>query len=125
MLIPSPQQPPKRAPRASFTEITHAVLHRDNGSRVLGRLQVISTTGGLLGLEKPLDQGSQVKLMFLTGKGSVFASAEMLRPISWVQQPFKFTKLHNDDQERLKAAIQTSLNQAQRDVGRMERFRAW
>ena len=125
MLIPSPQQARKRAPRTSFAEITHAVLRRENGSRVLGRLQVISTTGGLLGLEKPLDQGSRVKLMFLTGKGSVYGAAEMLPPVSWVQQPFKFTKLYDDDQTRLRAAIQLSLDQSRRDVGQMETFRAW
>jgi hypothetical protein len=125
MPIPSPQAASKRAQRTSFPEVTHAVVRFENGSRVLGRLQVISTTGGLLGLEKPLNPGDQVKLMFLTSKGSVFGAAEMLRPVSWVQQPFKFTRLHNDDQERLKAAIQISLDQGRRDVGQMERFRAW
>jgi hypothetical protein len=125
MPIPSPPLARNRAPRAAFPEITHAVVRCENGSRVLGRLQIISTTGGLLGLDKPLNQGSRVKLMFLTGKGSVFGAAEMLPPISWIQQPFKFTKLHNDDQERLKAAIQVSLNQSRQDVGQMERFRAW
>jgi hypothetical protein len=125
MPIPSPTLARKRAPRATFPEITHAVLRCENGSRVLGRIQIISTTGGLLGLAKPLNQGSRVKLMFLTGKGSVFGAAEMLPPISWVQQPFKFTRLHDDDQERLKAAIQVSIDQGRRDVGEMERFRAW
>jgi len=125
MSIPSPQQVPKRAPRTSFAEITHAVLRCENGSRVLGTLQLISTTGGLLGLEKPLDQGSRVKLMFLTGKGSVLGAAEMLRPVSWVQQPFKFTKLHNDDQQRLNAAIQISLAQGRGALGLVERTRAW
>jgi hypothetical protein len=125
MPISSPQQAPKRAPRTSFSEITHAVLRCQNGSRVLGRIQIISVTGGLLGLEKPLNQGSQVKLMFLTDKGSVYGTAEMLRPLSWIQQPFRFTKLHDDDQQRLNAAIQFSLDQGRRDVGQMERFRAW
>ena len=92
MPIPSPQPAAKRAPRTSFTEITHAVLRCENGSRVLSRIQIISITGGLLGLDKPLSQGSQVKVMFLTGKGSVFGAAEMLPPVSWIQQPFKFTK---------------------------------
>ncbi len=125
MPIPSPQHAPKRAPRTSFPEITHAVLRCENGSRVLGRLQIISVTGGLLGLDKPLNQGSRVKLMFLTGKGSVYGTAEMLPPVSWIQQPFKFTKLYDNDQKRLKAAIQLSLDQERSDVGQMERFRAW
>lgn len=92
---------------------------------VSGKLQVISVTGGLLCLAKPLDQGSQVKVMFLTGKGSVLGAAEMLSPISWSLQPFKFIRLYNDDQEKLEAAIQSSLEQNRNDHGQMERYRAW
>jgi hypothetical protein len=75
MPIPTLQRPQRQAPRTSFPEITHAVIRSDNGARVQGRLQIISLTGGLLGLPKPLDRGSQVKLMFLTDKGSVFGAA--------------------------------------------------
>jgi hypothetical protein len=49
----------------------------------------------------------------------------MLTPISWVQQPFKFVRLYDDDQDRLQAAIQSSLEQNRRDHGQMERYRAW
>ncbi len=90
-----------------------------------GKLQVISLTGGLLCLPSPQVQGSQVKLMFLTGKGSVLGSAEMLCPISWSLQPFKFVGLYNDDQQKLQAAIQSSLDQNRQDRGQMERHRAW
>jgi hypothetical protein len=72
-----------------------------------------------------MDQGSQVKLMFLTGKGSVLGSAEMLSPISWSLQPFKFVGLYDDDQEKLQAAIQSSLKQNRQVHGQMERHRAW
>jgi len=92
---------------------------------VSGKLQVISLSGGLLCLSKPLDQGSQVKLMFLTGRGTVLGAAEMLSPISWSLQPFKFVGLYDDDQQRLEAAIQSSLNQNRRDPGQIERHRAW
>jgi hypothetical protein len=125
MSLPTPPRACRRAPRTSFSEITYAVLRRRDGGRVLGRLQLISVTGGLLGLSKPLEQGSRVKVMFLTGKGSVFGTAEMLPPVSWIQQPFKFVKLHDDDQGRLQAAIQSSLDQSRHCQGQMERFRAW
>jgi hypothetical protein len=91
---------------------------------VLGKLTIISLTGGLLNLERPLDRGSQVKLMFLTKKGSVFGKAEMLPAISWIQQAFKFTKLYDDDQKRLEAAIQTCLDQGRRDPGQRDRSSA-
>lgn len=90
-----------------------------------GKLQVISLTGGLLCLPKPLDRGSAVRLMFLTGSGSVLGAAEMLSPIAWHLQPFKFTRLYDDDQERLETAIQFSLERSRRDRVQMESYRAW
>lgn len=119
------QQASRRAPRTCFPETTPAVLRCRDGRRVSGKLQVISLSGGLLCLSKPLDQGSQVKLMFLTGRGTVLGAAEMLSPISWSLQPFKFVGLYDDDQQRLEAAIQSSLNQNRRDPGQIERHRAW
>ncbi|HVR25008.1 MAG TPA: PilZ domain-containing protein [Candidatus Polarisedimenticolia bacterium] len=125
MTYPPPSDARRRAPRTSFAELTPAVLRCKNGRRVSGKLQVISLTGGLLCLPRPLDQGSQVKLMFLTGKGSVLGAAEMLSPISWSLQPFKFVALYDDDQGKLQAAIQSSLKQNRQDHGQMERHRAW
>lgn len=125
MLSPSPQRAGGRAARTRFAEITPAVLRCQNGSRVMGNLQVISLTGGLLKLPKPLHQGARVKVMFLTRKGSVLGAAEMLSPVSWSLQPFKFVELYDDDEERLQAAIQSSLDQKRHDHGQMEKLRAW
>ncbi len=122
--LPQPR-PSRRAPRTSFAESTPAVLRSRDGRRVPAKLQVISLSGGLLCLSKPLDQGSVVKLMFLTSSGSILGAAEMLSPISWHLQPFKFVRLYDDDQERLESAIQSSLDRNRRDRVRMERFRAW
>jgi hypothetical protein len=72
-----PSQTSRRAPRTWFAETTPAVLRCLDGHRVRGKLQVISLTGGLLWLSKPLGQGCQVKLMFLTRTGSVLGVAEM------------------------------------------------
>jgi hypothetical protein len=120
--------PPRRAPRAPrtrFSEMTPAVLRCKDGHRVRGKLQSISLSGGLLGLPKPLDCGSQVKLMFLTGSGSVLGVAEMLSPITWSLQPFKFVKLYDDDEIRLQAAIQSSLERTRRTLGQSERHGTW
>jgi hypothetical protein len=125
MPFPSPQPAGRRVPRTRFPETTPAVLRLKNGSRARGKLQIISLTGGLLSLSKPLFQGSRVKLMFLTSKGSVLGAAEMLNPISWSLQPFKFVRLYDDDEERLQAAIQSSLDQNRRSHAQVERFRAW
>jgi hypothetical protein len=122
--FPLPQAS-RRAPRTSFAEDTPAVLRCQDGRRVPGKLQVISVTGGLLCLSDPLDQGSQVKVMFLTHGGSVLGAAEMLSPVSQKLQPFKFVRLYDDDHRRLQAAIQLSLDQNRHNHGQIERGRAW
>ena len=119
-----PPERPTRAPRISFAENTPAVVRSGDGCRK-AKLQTVSITGGLLYLPKPVDQGSQVKLMFLTRSGAVQGAAEMLSPISWSLQPFKFLKLYDDDQRRLEATIQSTLKQSWRDRVQMEHYRAW
>jgi len=47
--------------------------------------------GGLLSLPSPIDQGSQVKLMFLTHTGAVLGAAEMLSPVTSVR-PLDLTR---------------------------------
>jgi hypothetical protein len=113
-----------RAPRVRFKEVTPAVVRLKNGWRVSGELLMISTTGGLLCLSKPLNQGSEVKVLFLTQSGPVLGAAEMLSPGPGGSQPFKFTALYSDDRRRLQAAIQQSQDQ-NRDHKQIEMFRAW
>jgi hypothetical protein len=123
-----PYFPPRRAPRAPrtrFSEVTPAVLRCEDGHRVRGKLQTISLSGGLLGLARPLDCGTQVRLMFLTRSGSVLGVAEMLSPVSWSLQPFKFVKLYDDDELRLQAAIQSSLERSGRPRGHADQYRMW
>jgi hypothetical protein len=47
--------------------------------------------------------------MFLTHTGPVLGVAEMLRPVSWNEQPFRFVALHENDHRRLRAAIPGSV----------------
>jgi len=70
--------------------------------------------------------------MFLTHSGSVLGVAEMLRPVSWDLQPFRFVTLFDDDLDRLQAAIQSTLEQSRREHKQsrraheqIERHRAW
>jgi hypothetical protein len=101
---------PLRAPRVHLTDFTPAVLRFQDGQRASGQLKVLSVNGGLLSLPDPIDQGSQVKLMFLTHTGAVLGAAEMLSPLTSTHQPFRFVSLPVDDRQRLGAAIQSSLN---------------
>lgn len=125
-------QLPRRPDRVRFSEVVPAVLRLADGNRASGQLKVVSITGGLLSLPRPIRQGIVGKLMFLTAAGSVLGSAEMLTPLSWELQPFKFLALPDDDHSRLSTAIRKSLEQnkreskeAKRDADRIERTRAW
>jgi hypothetical protein len=79
------------------------VIRLQGGDSVTGNLEVISSTGGLLRLSKPLILGTRIKVMFLTESGPVLGAAEMLGAISWTHQPFRFVALTYGDQRRLQA----------------------
>jgi hypothetical protein len=108
MSSPPQSHSPWRHPRAYLDGSHPTVLRFQDGQRLTGNLQVVSVTGGLLSLPKPLDLGSQVRLMFLTETGSVLGSAEMLPPVADKVQPFRFTTLPADDQRRVGALIHES-----------------
>jgi hypothetical protein len=114
-------QPPYqcRSPRVRLASNVPVVLRLSDGRQSRGELKVISLTGGLLCLPKPLAWGSHVKLMFLTQAGAVLGVAEMLSPDSWALQPFRFLALNDKDEHRLRAAIELSLGQS--GVGRSAR----
>ena len=114
----------RRVPRFRLTDITPAVLQFQDGRRTPGELQVISRSGGLLFLSKPLDQGSVVKLMFQTHRGPVLGTAEMLIPVTCTQQPFRFVALPEGDQRTLLAAFQSGLYRNTDEEEWMEEFRA-
>jgi hypothetical protein len=122
----------QRAERIGFEERTPVVVRFPEGSRCSGQLQVVSITGGLLSLRRPIQAGTVGKLMFLTHKGCVLGEAQMLSPVSWDQQPFKFTAFHDDDRYRLQTVIQLRLAKSRQlnelrswEREQMERFRAW
>jgi hypothetical protein len=117
--------PATRSPRVQFAHTTPAILRVHSGSRVRGKLQVVSMTGGLLSLSTPLARGSQAKLMFLTEVGTVLGTAEMLASISGTLQPFRFVGLDHDHERRLRHVIQASLDRKRREQGSIVSDRAW
>jgi hypothetical protein len=124
MSSPPQISPQWRVPRILFEGKTPAVLRFPNGQRMGANLQVISLTGGLLSLSQPVDQGSQVKLMFLTGAGAVLGGAEMLSPVANALQPFRFVSMAADDHRRLGTLISERSSQNQSEQDWMEKLRA-
>ena len=95
----------KRSQRLQLAEAIPIVLRHQDGHRVPGRLQCVSLTGGLIAPASLLPAGSMVNVIFVTPKGPVTGTAEMLRPVSWTEQPFRFASLPDAGQHRLRAVI--------------------
>lgn len=114
---------PRRPARLCFSTTTPAVLRCPDGQSVSSKLQIVSVTGGLLSVTKPVSRGAMVKLMFVTQSGPVLGSAEMLTPISYTQQPFRFVALPRETQNRLHVAIQSSLYQRSAEDWWIEKYR--
>jgi hypothetical protein len=124
----------ERAQRVGFEEKTPVVVRFPGGVRCSAQLQVISVTGGLLCLQRPVQPGAVGKLMFLTNKGCIAGEAQMLTPVAWDRQPFKFTTLLEQDQYRLQTIIKRQLSGIHRKVEQekrhsdnsdIERMRPW
>jgi hypothetical protein len=98
-------KPARRPQRLQLASSIPIVLRRQDGQRIPGKLQCVSVTGGLVVPASPLAPGSLVRLIFVTPKGPVTGTAEMLQPDSRGEQPFRFAALPDSDQHRLRALI--------------------
>lgn len=81
-----------------------------NRREVRGKLHQLSTTGGLMHVEKPLEEKLRVELVFHIGEITVRERVEMMFPMwatqGWLQ-PFRFVDL----QESRKIGLEKSLLQ--------------
>ncbi len=103
----------RRAPRVKLAGTVLALLRLDNGREVRARLHQLSFTGGLLHLEKPLDEGIKVEVMFHLGDSTIRSKAAMLFPMWATQgclQPFEFANLGEDDRQQLESDLQKFLD---------------
>jgi hypothetical protein len=114
----------RRPARVRLADVTPAVLRSPDGACTTGELQIVSLSGGLLGIRQPLHQGATVKLMFLTPTGPVLGAAEMLSPLTHCQQPFRFTGIGYEDLRRLQTTIQTFLYPGGEEDAWIQKYRA-
>ena len=70
-----------------------ALIGLPNRRQVRGKLHQLSTTGGLVNVEQPLDEKLQVEFVFHLGETTIREKAEMMFPMwatqGWLQ-PFRF-----------------------------------
>jgi hypothetical protein len=114
----------RRFPRFRLTNTTPAFVQFHSGRRMAGELHVISLGGGLLLLPEPVDKGSVVEVIFETHKGPVLGTAEMLTPVSSMQQPFRFLALAEVGRRALQSAFQSRLYRNTDVEERIEELRA-
>src|SRR6267154_2122574 len=84
------------------------LIRLPNQRQVRGKLHQLSTSGGLVHLEKPLDEKLKVEFIFHLGNTTIRERAEIMFPMwatqGWLQ-PFRFIELP----ETSKTALETSL----------------
>ena len=77
---------------------------------------MISITGGLLNIEKPLDEKLQIELIFHLGETTIREKAQMLFPMwatqGWLQ-PFRFLDLPAENKAALESSLQTFVKRTQ------------
>lgn len=79
-----------------------------NRREVRGKLHQLSTTGGLMNLENPLDEKLEVELIFQLGQTTIREKAQMMFPMwatqGWLQ-PFHFVDLPEANKNGLEKSL--------------------
>ena len=86
-----------------------------NRRSVRAAIHQLSTSGGVIHLEKPLDEKLEVELIFHLHKTTIRGKAQMLFPMwatqGWMQ-PFRFVDLSDANRETLDANLKSFLGDA-------------
>ena len=84
-----------------------------NKRSVRAAIHQLSTTGGVIHLEKPLDEKLVVEVIFHIQKATIRSKAQMLFPMwatqGWMQ-PFRFVDLAGTSRERLDACLKSFMS---------------
>ena len=103
----------KKGPRGSRVKLGGSVLALvllENGRQIRGRMSQLSVNGGLVSLERPLDEAIQVTFLFHVGGTSIRCRARMLFPMWATQgclQPFRFMELPEADRASLNRELES------------------
>jgi hypothetical protein len=96
-----------------------ALVRLPNRRSVRAAFHQLSTSGGVVHLEKPLDENLEVELIFHVGEATIRGKALMLFPMwatqGWMQ-PFRFVDLSEANRESLDANLKSFLGDAAKDA---------
>jgi hypothetical protein len=91
-----PGQAEDRPFRVKLRGSVLTLIRLPNQRQLRGKLHQLSVTGGLMNVEKPLDEKLKVELIFHVGSATIHEKAEMLFPMwatqGWMQ-PFRFVEM--------------------------------
>jgi hypothetical protein len=86
------------------------LIRLPNKRQLRAALHQLSTTGGVINLEKPLDEKIEVELIFHIDRSTIRGKAQMLFPMwatqGWMQ-PFRFVQLTDTDRNALQENLQS------------------
>jgi hypothetical protein len=106
----TPTRMVERAPRVKLGGSVLALVILESKREVRTAVHQLSVNGGLLKIEKPLDEQIKVTLMFHIGETTIRAQAKMLFPMwatnGWLQ-PFQFLDFPEADKQKLDAELAT------------------
>jgi hypothetical protein len=91
------------------------LMRLPNKRDVQGKIHQLSITGGMIHLEKPLDEKLEVELIFHIREVTIRSKAQMLFPMwatqGWMQ-PFRFKDLSEESRETLDKVLKSFVGQA-------------
>ncbi len=91
------------------------LMRLPNKRDVRAAIHQLSVTGGVVHLEKPLDEKLQVEMVFHIGEATVREKAQMLFPMwatqGWMQ-PFRFVEMSDESRASLDASLKSYLGDA-------------
>lgn len=109
-------QLPDRPFRVKLRGSVLTLIRLPNQRQLRGKLHQLSVTGGLMNVEKPLDEKLEVELIFRLGEATIREKAEMLFPMwatqGWLQ-PFRFIDLPEASRSDLEKNLQVLIQPAQ------------
>jgi hypothetical protein len=96
-----------------------ALVRLPNRRAVRAAFHQLSTTGGVIHLEKPLDEKLEVELIFHIRETTIRGKAQMLFPMwatqGWMQ-PFRFVNLPDSSRETLDLNLKSFLGEAVKEA---------
>jgi hypothetical protein len=91
-----------------------ALVRLPNRRSVRAAFHQLSTSGGIIHMEKPLDEKLEVELIFHLRESTIRSKAQMLFPMwatqGWMQ-PFRFVDLSEDNRKILDSNLKSFLGE--------------